>query len=64
MPSPLAPIMTFQGCGEAGAIASPPALINAVINALSPLGVTDMSMPASPQKVWQAINQAQAKAAE
>ena len=53
-----------KGCGEAGAIASPPALINAVINALSPLGVTDMSMPASPQKVWQAINQAQAKAAE
>ena len=53
-----------KGCGEAGAIASPPAVINAVINALAPLGVTDMSMPASPQKVWQAINNAQTKAAE
>ena len=53
-----------KGCGEAGAIASPPALINAVIDALSPLGVTDMSMPATPEKVWRAINDAQAEAAE
>ena len=53
-----------KGCGEAGAIASPPALINAVVDALSPLGVTDMSMPASPEKVWRAINDAQTKAAE
>lgn len=53
-----------KGCGEAGAIASPPALINAVINALSPLGVSDMSMPATPEKVWRAINDAQAEAAE
>jgi len=54
-----------KGCGEAGAIASPPALINAVIDALSPLGVTDMSMPASPEKVWRAINEAgKAQAAE
>ena len=42
-----------------------PALINAVIDALSPLGVTDMSMPASPEKVWRAINEAgKAQAAE
>ena len=53
-----------KGCGEAGAIASPPALINAVINALSPLGVSDMSMPATPEKVWRAINDARAQAAE
>ena len=53
-----------KGCGEAGAIASPPALINAIINALSPLGVTDMSMPATPETVWRAIQNAQAKAAE
>jgi carbon-monoxide dehydrogenase large subunit len=45
-------------------IASPPALINAVIDALAPLGVTDMSMPASPEKVWRAIQSAQAEAAE
>jgi carbon-monoxide dehydrogenase large subunit len=53
-----------KGCGEAGAIASPPALINAVVDALSSLGVTDMTMPASPEKVWQAIHNAQTKAAE
>ena len=50
--------------GEAGAIASPPALINAIIDALSPLGVTDMSMPATPQKVWKAIQDSQSVAAE
>ena len=53
-----------KGCGEAGAIASPPAIINAVIDALSPLGVTDMSMPATPQKVWKAIQDSQSVAAE
>jgi carbon-monoxide dehydrogenase large subunit len=53
-----------KGCGEAGAIASPPAVINAVVDALSPLGVTDITMPATPQKVWQAIQSAQTKAAE
>ena len=53
-----------KGCGEAGAIASPPALINAVINALLPLGVSDMSMPATPEKVWRAINDARPQAAE
>jgi carbon-monoxide dehydrogenase large subunit len=47
-----------KGCGEAGAIASPPALINAVVDALSPLGVTDMTMPATPEKVWRAIHDA------
>ena len=52
-----------KGCGELEP-SSPPALINAVIDALSPLGVTDMSMPASPEKVWRAINDAQAEAAE
>ena len=51
-----------KGCGEAGAIASPPALINAIINALEPLGVTDMSMPATPEKVWRSIQDAQLKA--
>jgi carbon-monoxide dehydrogenase large subunit len=53
-----------KGCGEAGAIASPPALINAVVNALLPLGVTDITMPATPEKVWRAIQDAQTKAAE
>jgi carbon-monoxide dehydrogenase large subunit len=44
-----------KGVGEVGAIGVPPAVINAVIDALAPLGVTDMSMPATPEKVWAAI---------
>ena len=48
-----------KGCGEAGAIGSPPAVINAVIDALQRGGhthVTHIDMPASPNRVWQAIN--------
>ena len=44
-----------KGCGEAGAIGSPPAIINAVLDALAPLGVKDLDMPATPHRVWQAI---------
>ncbi len=51
-----------KGCGEAGAIAAPPAVINAIIDALSPLGVTDVAMPATPQRVWQTIQAAKAAA--
>ncbi len=47
-----------KGCGEAGAIGSPPAFINALIDALSPLGVRDLQMPATPHRVWQAIHAA------
>ncbi|MDI9330295.1 MAG: xanthine dehydrogenase family protein molybdopterin-binding subunit [Alphaproteobacteria bacterium] len=47
-----------KGCGEAGAIGSPPALMNAVLDALAPLGVKDLDMPASPNRVWQAIRSA------
>ena len=47
-----------KGVGEVGAIGSPPAVINAVLDALAPLGVQDISMPATPLKVWQAINNA------
>ncbi len=53
-----------KGCGEAGAIASPPAVINAIVDALSVVGVTDMSMPATTEKIWRAINDATTKAAE
>lgn len=48
-----------KGCGEAGAIGSPPAFINAMVDALSPLGVHDLQMPATPHRVWQAIQSAQ-----
>lgn len=47
-----------KGCGEAGAIGSPPAVINAVLDALAPLGVKDLDMPATPHRVWQAIQAA------
>ena len=49
-----------KGVGETGAIGSPPAVINAIVDALSEHGVTDISMPATPQKVWQAIQDAKA----
>jgi aerobic carbon-monoxide dehydrogenase large subunit len=47
-----------KGVGEAGAIASTPAVINAVVDALRHLGVADVPMPASPQNVWRALQQA------
>jgi carbon-monoxide dehydrogenase large subunit len=47
-----------KGCGEAGAIGSPPAVIDAVIDALTPLGVRHIDMPASPERVWRAIQSA------
>ena len=49
-----------KGCGEAGAIGSPPAVINALLDALRPLGVKDFDMPASPHRVWEAIQNAKA----
>ena len=45
-----------KGCGEAGAIGAPVAVINAVVDALAPLGVTDLTMPATSEKVWRAIH--------
>ena len=51
-------VLGVKGCGEAGAIGAPPAIINAVLNALAPLGVTDISMPATPHAVWTAIRAA------
>ncbi len=47
-----------KGCGEAGAIGSPPALVNAVIDALADKGVVHVDMPLSPSRVWAAMNQA------
>jgi aerobic carbon-monoxide dehydrogenase large subunit len=48
-----------KGVGEAGTIASTPAVVNAVIDALRPLGVTDVTMPCTPERVWRAIQTAQ-----
>jgi aerobic carbon-monoxide dehydrogenase large subunit len=49
-----------KGCGEAGSIGSPAALVAAALDALGPLGVTDLVMPLTPEKVWQRIRQARA----
>src|SRR5262249_19662794 len=45
-----------KGCGEAGAIGAPAAIMNAVVNALAPLGVKDLAMPATAERVWRAIH--------
>jgi len=47
-----------KGCGEAGVCGSCPAIMNAIIDALSPLGVTRLDMPATPERVWRAITRA------
>jgi aerobic carbon-monoxide dehydrogenase large subunit len=47
-----------KGVGETGTIAAAPAVINAVVDALSHLGVTDIQMPATPERVWTAIQEA------
>jgi carbon-monoxide dehydrogenase large subunit len=53
-----------KGIGESGTIGAPPTIINAIIDALTPLGVTQIDMPATPLRVWQAIERAKkAKAA-
>lgn len=51
-------VLGVKGCGEAGAIGSPPAVINAVVNALADYGVDDIRLPATPERVWQAIQTA------
>jgi carbon-monoxide dehydrogenase large subunit len=45
-----------KGVGEAGTIASTPAVINAIVDALRPFGVNDIRMPATPERVWRAIH--------
>lgn len=54
-----------KGCGEAGTIGASAAVMNAVVDALSEFGITHLDMPASPEKVWRAIENARpARAAE
>ena len=47
-----------KGAGENGCLSPPPAAINAILDALRPLGVTDIAMPATPERVWRAIRAA------
>jgi carbon-monoxide dehydrogenase large subunit len=52
-----------KGVGEAGTIASTPAVVNSIVDALRPLGIRDITMPCSPERVWRAIDTARAAAA-
>ncbi|MGH6967864.1 MAG: xanthine dehydrogenase family protein molybdopterin-binding subunit, partial [Stellaceae bacterium] len=53
-----------KGAGEAGAIGAPPAVINAVVDALAGLGIETIEMPATPHSVWRAIQQARPSGAK
>jgi aerobic carbon-monoxide dehydrogenase large subunit len=55
-PSPTNP-MGVKGVGETGAIASPPAVMNAIVDALADDGITDIDMPATPERVWRALEE-------
>src|SRR5688572_6947052 len=50
-----------KGCGEAGAIGAPAAVINAIVDALAPLGVRDIEMPATSERIWRAIQSGKGK---
>ena len=56
-PAPSNPLGA-KGTGEAGCIGAPPAIVNAVLDALAPYGVTTLDMPLTPQRVWRALQQA------
>jgi len=45
-----------KGAGEAGATGAPPAIIGAILDALKPYGIEHIDMPATPNRVWAAIN--------
>jgi aerobic carbon-monoxide dehydrogenase large subunit len=53
-----------KGCGEAGCVGAMPAVANAVVDALSVYGVRHIEMPATPERVWRAIRDANQQAAE
>jgi carbon-monoxide dehydrogenase large subunit len=55
-PSPVNPL-GVKGVGEAGTIAASPAIVNSVVDALSPLGVRHIDMPLTPEKLWKLIQQ-------
>jgi aerobic carbon-monoxide dehydrogenase large subunit len=47
-----------KGAGEAGTVGALPAIVNAVVDALAPLGVKNLDMPATSERIWQAIRDA------
>ena len=58
-PSPRNPLGA-KGVGEAGCIGAPPAVVNAVVDALSPYGVTHLDMPLTPARIWTALQESRA----
>jgi len=54
-------VLGVKGCGEAGCAGSLPAVMNAVVDALSPYGIRHIDMPATPDRVWQALRDAQSR---
>jgi carbon-monoxide dehydrogenase large subunit len=57
-PSPLNPL-GVKGVGESGAVSAPPAIVNAVLDALATLGVRHIDMPLTADRVWRAIRAAE-----
>src|SRR2546428_388330 len=57
VPSPTNPL-GVKGAGEGGTVGAPGAVIHALLDALAPLGVTHIDMPATPERVWRAIQDA------
>ena len=55
-PSTTNPLGT-KGVGEGGTVASTPTVTNAILDALAPLGVTDVPMPATPERIWRAMRE-------
>jgi aerobic carbon-monoxide dehydrogenase large subunit len=51
-------LLGVKGIGEAGTIGAAPTVVNAIVDALAPLGITDIAMPARPERVWSAIRDA------
>jgi carbon-monoxide dehydrogenase large subunit len=59
VPSPTNPL-GVKGAGEGGTVGAPGAVIHAILDALAPMGVTHIDMPATPERIWQAIQDARA----
>jgi aerobic carbon-monoxide dehydrogenase large subunit len=57
VPSPTNPVGA-KGVEEGGTVAATPSVMNAILDALSPLGVTNVPMPATPERVWRAMREA------
>ena len=62
--SPAANRLGVKGVGEAGTIASTPAVVNSIVDALRPMGIRDITMPCTPERVWRAIQAARGSSAD